>query len=107
MSYFCYMVECADGSYYTGWTTDPQRREKQHNQGRGARYTRMHCPVRLVYIEDEPDCATAMRRERVLKNLSHAQKKKLAVSTQVAGLGRINHLKPKPAMPEVSSEESA
>lgn len=77
MAYYCYMVECADGSYYTGWTTDPQRRERQHNRGAGARYTRMHAPVRLVYVESQPDRASAMRRERVLKALKHHQKEAL------------------------------
>jgi hypothetical protein len=50
MACFCYLLECSDGSFYTGWTTDPQRRAKQHNLGTGARYTRMHRPVRLVYV---------------------------------------------------------
>jgi putative endonuclease len=77
MAYFCYIVECADGSFYTGWTTDPDRRERQHNQGRGARYTRQHRPVRLVYIEPQPDRASAMRREQAIKSLNHIQKKKL------------------------------
>lgn len=78
MACFCYILECADGTYYTGWTTDPQRREAQHNGGRGARYTRQRGPVRLVYVEEQPDRAAAMRRERQLKNLTHAQKKALA-----------------------------
>jgi putative endonuclease len=77
MTFFCYIVECADGSLYTGWTTDPPRRERQHNLGKGARYTRQHRPVRLVYIEPQPDRASAMRRERSMKNLNHIQKKKL------------------------------
>jgi putative endonuclease len=72
------MVQCADGSYYTGWTTDPARRERQHNSGRGARYTRTHGPVKLVYVEAQPDRATAMRRELALKRLSHSQKRALA-----------------------------
>jgi putative endonuclease len=75
---FCYIVECADGTYYTGWTTDPKRRERQHNLGRGARYTRQRRPVHLVYIEPQPDRVTAMRRERKLKTLSHSEKEKLA-----------------------------
>jgi putative endonuclease len=79
MAFYCYMVECADGSFYTGWTTDPQRREKQHNRGTGARYTRTHRPVKLVYIEPQPDRSTAMRRERVLKALKHQQKKALVI----------------------------
>jgi putative endonuclease len=77
MAFFCYIVECADGSFYTGWTTDPPRRERQHNQGKGARYTRQHRPVRLVYIEPQPDRSSAMRREQSIKNLSHIKKKKL------------------------------
>jgi len=72
--FYCYIVECADGSFYTGWTTDPQRRAKQHNAGRGARYTRQHRPVRLVYVETLPDRSSAMRRERQLKTLNHRQK---------------------------------
>jgi putative endonuclease len=71
------MVECADGTYYTGWTTDPQRRELQHNRGRGARYTNLRRPVKLVYIEPQPDRSSAMRRELQIKKLTHAQKKAL------------------------------
>jgi putative endonuclease len=78
---FCYIVECADGTYYTGWTTNPQRRERQHNLGKGARYTSQRRPVRLVYIEPQTDRTTAMRRERKLKTLSHAQKKALIQSS--------------------------
>jgi len=71
------MVECQDGSYYTGWTNDPTRREKQHNQGRGATYTRMHRPVRLVYIEEMPDHSAALKREKAIKKLKHKQKSEL------------------------------
>ena len=45
------MLRCADGSLYTGWTTDPERRLKAHNGGRGAKYTRSRRPVELVYLE--------------------------------------------------------
>jgi len=75
---FVYIVECADGSFYTGWTTDPDRRLREHNAGRGARYTRSRRPLELAYLEPQPDRASAMRRERALKNLSHAQKRALA-----------------------------
>jgi putative endonuclease len=78
MTYYCYMVECADGSFYTGWTTEPTRRVKQHNAGRGARYTRLHRPVRLVYLEEQPDRTAAMRREIAIKSLSHDKKAKMA-----------------------------
>jgi putative endonuclease len=78
---FCYILECADGTYYTGWSTDPQRRERQHNSGKGARYTSLRRPVRLVYIEPVADRGTALRRERKIKTLSHAQKKALIHSS--------------------------
>ncbi len=77
MDCFCYIVECADGTYYTGWSTDPRRREQQHNRGRGARYTSQRRPVKLVYIEAQPDRSTAMRRERQLKKMDRAHKKAL------------------------------
>ncbi|HWQ45445.1 MAG TPA: GIY-YIG nuclease family protein [Longilinea sp.] len=75
---FCYILECSDGSFYTGWTTDPIRREKQHNAGKGAAYTRMHRPVHLVFIEPQEDRSTAIRRERRIKKLTHQQKSVLA-----------------------------
>ena len=74
MPFYCYMVECADGSLYTGWSSDPRRREAAHNAGRGARYTRMHRPVRLVYAEEQPDHPAALRRERAIKHLTREQK---------------------------------
>lgn len=78
--YFCYLVRCADGSFYAGISTDPERRARQHNAGRGARYTRMHRPVTLVYVEPQPDLPAALRRERAIKKLSHAIKEKMAAS---------------------------
>jgi putative endonuclease len=77
MGFYCYILECADDTYYTGWTTDPTRREKQHNAGRGARYTSTRRPVRLVYIEELPDKLSALKRERAIKALRREQKKKL------------------------------
>ncbi len=77
MAFFCYILECADGTFYTGWTTDPVRRVRQHNCGRGARYTAMHRPVRLVYVEPQEDRTAAMRRERAIKALPRAKKKGL------------------------------
>ncbi len=70
-------MECSDGSYYTGWAVDAERRVKVHNAGRGARYTRMRLPVKLVYVEPQPDRTTAMKRERAIKRLPHAKKKAL------------------------------
>ena len=77
MAFYCYILECIDGTYYTGWSTDPERRARQHDTGKGARYTRSRRPIRLVYVEECPDRTTAMKRERAIKALSRLQKKKL------------------------------
>ena len=74
---FVYIVRCADGTFYTGWTTDVARRVAQHNAGRGARYTRMRRPVVLVYREEVPDRSTAMRREVAIKRLDRERKERL------------------------------
>jgi putative endonuclease len=78
MAYYCYMVKCANDAYYTGWTTDPVRRVKEHNAGRGARYTRMHGPVELVYVEEVTDHIAALKREAEIKKLKHGGKVRLA-----------------------------
>jgi putative endonuclease len=80
MAFFCYIVECCDGTFYTGWTTDPVRREKQHNAGTGARYTRMRRPVRMVYIEEQTDRSSAQKRELAIKRLPRTGKAKLVNS---------------------------
>lgn len=77
MPYYCYMLECANGRYYTGWSTDPFRRLKQHNAGHGAKYTRMNAPSRLVYVEEMPDHSTALKREIRIKRLKRPQKQAL------------------------------
>jgi len=74
------MLECADGSYYTGWTTDLEQRLVAHNAGRGGRYTRARRPVRLVYWEECPDRRSAQQRELALKRLSRARKLALVTS---------------------------
>ncbi len=81
MPFFCYLLECADGTYYAGWSTDPVRREQQHNAGHGARYTRTRRPVKLVYVEEHPDRAGAMRRERQIKEMTRAKKETLISNT--------------------------
>jgi putative endonuclease len=77
MPFFCYILECSDGTLYTGWTTDPPRRERQHNAGRGARYTSTRRPVKMVYIEKLPDRTSAMKRERAIKKMARKTKEKL------------------------------
>lgn len=77
MSCFCYILECSDGTYYTGWTTDPERRVKQHNKGVGARYTKTRRPVRLVYLEEQLSRVDAMKREVAIKKMKRIGKKNL------------------------------
>jgi putative endonuclease len=77
MPYFCYILECADGTFYTGWTTDPGRRVATHNRGRGAKYTRMRLPVKLLHVEELPDRKSAMKRERAIKKMTREGKRKL------------------------------
>lgn len=77
MAVFVYIVECADQTLYTGWTTDLNRRLKVHNAGRGARYTRDRRPVRLVYAEEVADRRAALRRERTIKQMNRSQKLQL------------------------------
>lgn len=77
MPFYCYILECADGTFYTGWTTDPQRREKEHNAGSGARYTSTRRPVRMVYVEELPDKISALKRELAIKAMTRARKRKL------------------------------
>ena len=72
--FYTYMVECVDGSLYTGWTTNPERRVKEHNAGRGAYYTRWRRPVQLRYLEEAPDRSTAQRRENEIKKLPRHKK---------------------------------
>ena len=74
------MVECSDGTLYTGWTTNAERRVKVHNAGRGARYTRTHGPVKLVYLESQPDRISAMKRERAIKAMPRHKKLALIVA---------------------------
>lgn len=81
MPFYCYIIECVDGTFYTGWTTDPVRREKQHNAGTGARYTSMRRPVKMVYIEEQSDKITALKRERAIKALPREKKKKLVAGS--------------------------
>lgn len=71
---YTYILECADGSLYTGWTDHLEKRVEAHNAGRGAKYTRSRRPVRLVYCEEYATAHDAMRREALIKRLSRAQK---------------------------------
>jgi putative endonuclease len=72
--YYAYILECADGTLYSGWTTDPARRLEQHNQGKGAKYTRSRLPVQLRAVWRYDTQTEAMRNEWKLKKMSRAQK---------------------------------
>lgn len=72
--HFAYMLRCADGTIYSGYSTDPNRRVKTHNSGQGAKYTRSRLPVELVFTERFSAKGEALRREAALKKLSHAEK---------------------------------
>ncbi|MEI6046042.1 MAG: GIY-YIG nuclease family protein [Chloroflexota bacterium] len=74
---FVYILECVDGSLYTGWTWDVTARLKSHNAGKGAKYTRARLPVSLVYTEQLPDEHTARQREYAIKQLTRAAKLQL------------------------------
>ena len=72
-----YMLRCRDGSFYTGITTDVQKRLAAHNAGKGAKYTRGRGPLELVYSEDCGDHSAALKRELEIKALSREEKMKL------------------------------
>lgn len=77
---YTYIVECQDGSYYTGYTTELSRRIAEHNQGEGAKYTRGRRPVKLVYYEKFNTKKKALQREYAIKQLNRPQKEKLIIS---------------------------
>ncbi|WP_026525196.1 MULTISPECIES: GIY-YIG nuclease family protein [unclassified Butyrivibrio] len=74
---YTYLVECADGTLYCGWTNDLERRMADHNAGKGAKYTKPRLPVKLVYYEAFETKEEAMSREWHIKQLSRAEKMKL------------------------------
>ncbi len=77
MNNYMYILECSDGSLYTGWTNDLAKRVKAHNIGQGAKYTKGRRPVRLCYWEAFGTKQEAMRREAQVKRLTRAEKMKL------------------------------
>ena len=76
-----YLLRCADGTLYCGWTVDVERRVVAHNAGRASRYTRARLPVELVWARPQPDRSAAMREEARIKRLPRAAK--LALITGV------------------------
>ena len=77
MSNYCYILRCADGTLYTGWTNDLEGRLRAHNAGRGGKYTRVRRPVELAYYEQFNSKEEAMSREWHIKRLTRDQKQAL------------------------------
>ena len=78
--HYIYITRCNDDTLYTGYTTDLKKREARHNEGKGARYTRMRMPVKIVYYEEFKTKPEAMRREYQLKCLRKKDKESLVIS---------------------------
>ncbi len=76
-THYVYMLECADGTLYTGYTTDVERRLDEHDSGAGAKYTRGRTPVDLVHSESYDTRSAAMAREYEIKQLTRAEKEQL------------------------------
>ena len=74
---YTYIVKCKDGSLYTGWTNDLEKRIESHNTGKGAKYTKARRPVSLVYYETFETKEEAMSREYAIKQMSRSDKLKL------------------------------
>lgn len=89
MSWFLYLIECRDGSLYTGITTDVARRYAQHVSGKGARYTRAHPPLQLLGAVECPDRSTASRAEYALKQRKPAEKRLWLTQQLRAGKKRV------------------
>ena len=74
---YTYIVRCKDGSLYTGWTNDIEKRIKAHNEGKGAKYTKSRRPVKLVYYEEFQTKEEAMNREYAIKHMRRKEKEKI------------------------------
>lgn len=83
MSCFTYIVRCSDGTLYTGWTNDLEKRIACHNQKKGAKYTKSRTPVTLVYSEQFETKEEAMRREYRIKQYSRKEKELLIQTHRV------------------------
>lgn len=75
--FYTYILECKDGTYYTGWTNNLEKRIQTHNKGLGAKYTKGRLPVKLVYLEAFKIKEDAMKREYEIKQFTRKNKEKL------------------------------
>lgn len=74
---YTYILKCKDGTLYTGWTNNIDKRLKDHNDGKGAKYTKVRRPVELIYYEEFELKEEAMKREYAIKQLTRKQKEEL------------------------------
>ena len=74
---YTYILECKDGTYYTGWTNHLEKRLKEHNEGKGAKYTKARTPVKLLYYEEFDSKEEAMKREYAIKQMKRKEKEKM------------------------------
>lgn len=79
---YTYVVECRDGTFYTGWTNNIEKRIEDHNSGKGAKYTKARRPVTLVYYETFETKKEAMKREYAIKQMSRVQKENMISGRQ-------------------------
>ena len=79
---YMYVVECCDGTYYTGYTTAVKKRIAVHNSGKGAKYTRARLPVKLIYVEGFDSKEEAMSAEALLKRKKRPQKERFLSENQ-------------------------
>ena len=84
MDNYVYIVQCRDGSLYTGWITDVEKRVAAHNAGTGAKYTKSRHPVTLVYFEALDSKSEAMKREAAIKKLTRSEKLELIISNNLS-----------------------
>lgn len=77
------MLKCSDGTLYTGWTNDLEKRVEAHNSGKGAKYTKARRPVELAYYEEFETKELAMKREYAIKQLGRKEKQKLIAGKKV------------------------
>jgi putative endonuclease len=80
---YTYMLKCSDGTLYTGWTKDLEKRVEAHNSGKGAKYTKARRPVELAYYEEFETKEQAMKREYAIKQLGRKEKQKLIAGKKV------------------------
>ena len=101
--FFVYIVQCKSGTYYTGYTNNLKNRIKEHNSGKGARYTRDRRPVKLVWCKEYRYFKLALKKEKALKCLTHRQKQELI---RIYGQTKQNYIRQPPQISQPSASKS-